>query len=70
MNRIPPSELGIPEERVYVLQWGRPLFIRLPLSNAERLEARARKHRISTTELIDRIIKQHLDGDDWRGSDR
>jgi len=65
MNRIPPSDLGIPEERVYVLQWGRSLFIRLPLSDAERLEARARKRGLSPTELIDRIIKQHLDGDDW-----
>ena len=65
MNRIPPSELGIPEERVYVLQWRRPLYIRLDLQLAQRLEARARKRGLSPTELIDRIIKQHLDGDDW-----
>jgi hypothetical protein len=70
MNSISPSDLGIPEEKVYVFKYGgRPLYIRLALEDAERLEARARKHGISAAELMRRIVKQHLDGDDWRRSD-
>jgi Ribbon-helix-helix protein, copG family len=70
INWIPPSELGIPEERVCVFKYGgRPLYIRFTLEDAERLEARARKHGISATELMRRMIKQHLDGDDPRPSD-
>jgi hypothetical protein len=70
MNWIPTTKLGIPQEKVYAFHnGGRPLFIRLALLDAERLEARARKHGLSATELMRRIIKQHLDGDDWRPSD-
>ena len=69
-NSIPPSDLGIPEEKVYAFKYGgRPLFIRLPLPYAARLEARARTHGLSATELMRRMIKQQLDGDDWRGGD-
>jgi hypothetical protein len=69
MNPIPPQVIGIPEEKVYLFQYGgRPLFIRLTLADAARLEARARKHGLCATQFIKALIKRHLDGDDWPGS--
>jgi hypothetical protein len=67
MSWISPTALGIPEEKVFLFKYGgRPLFIRLSLLDAARLEARARTLGLSPSELIRRWINQHLDGDDWR----